>query len=113
MLEARIQSDIVLYLQDKKIFCHSVPNEAAGNNAVRTMQLIAMGLRPGAADLLVWWPLADGVRLGYVEVKNEKGTQSASQRKFQARCELSRIPYVVLRSVDELKQYMESIGVTR
>src|SRR5690554_5224799 len=54
--EAKIQADIVRYLSSEGVFCHSVPNEGAGTDKMRTMRMITMGLRPGTADLVVWLP---------------------------------------------------------
>lgn len=103
-MEDRIQSDIVRYLRNEGIFCHSVPNEGAGrNNAIRTSQLVTMGLFPGVADLVVWWP--DGI--GYLEVKTEKGRQSDRQRHFQEMCESHGIPYAVVRSVEDVRGILE------
>ena len=75
MLEARIQADIVQSLLPLRkaglIEFFSVPNEAAGN-PVRQGQLIAMGLRPGVADMVILLP--EG-RTAFMEVKNETGKQ--------------------------------------
>lgn len=108
MLESKIQADIVKYLQHRKVFCHSVPNEQSHGNAVRTGQLVAMGLRTGCADLVIW--LGCG-RIAYCEVKNEKGRQSEFQKKFQELCEQSGYPYRVVRSVDDVKAYLEDLGL--
>ena len=96
--EAKLQSLIVKALRSSGIFCHGVFNEAGQGSAVKQGQYISMGLYPGVADLVVWLP---GVRIGYMEVKTATGKQSPGQVKFQARCEASGVPYVVVRSVDE------------
>jgi hypothetical protein len=67
------------------------------------MQMVSMGLRPGVADLVVWWPAVGGVEVGYVEVKTETGKQSDRQRRFQERCEEAGVPYMVVRSIDDVK----------
>jgi hypothetical protein len=51
--EAKIQAEIVAFLQDRGIFCHSVWNEGGGKDVIRTAQAITTGLRPGVADLVV------------------------------------------------------------
>lgn len=105
--ESVIQHDIVMFLQGEGVFCHSVPNEGAGNGgAVRTMQLVAMGLRPGVADLVVWWPFQDMIRVGYVEVKTKRGKQSERQKHFEERCAQADIPYLVVRSVEDVRQWL-------
>ena len=105
-LEARIQADVVRYLQTEKVFCHSVPNEAGGRSAVMQVQLISMGMRPGCADLVVWWPTPIGIRIGYLELKNEKGKQSEAQVKFETRCREAHVSYDVVRSVEEVQELL-------
>lgn len=110
-MEDRIQAEIVKYLRGKEIFTHSVPNEGAGRaNAVRTAQLVTMGLFSGVGDLVVWWNTAGGVRIGYLEVKTATGRQSDRQRHFQDLCESHGIPYHVVRSVEDVREYMEKEG---
>ena len=101
MTESQIQAQIIEYLSLRGIYCHSVPNEGAGPNKLRTMRLIAQGMRPGVADLVVWFPWG---RIGYLEVKTLSGRQSESQKRFQTRCEKEGIFYAVVRSVDEVEQ---------
>lgn len=110
-MEDRIQAEIVKYLRGKEIFTHSVPNEGAGRaNAVRTAQLVTMGLFSGVGDLVVWWNTAGGVRIGYLEVKTATGRQSDRQKHFQDLCESHGIPYRVVRSVEDVREYMEKEG---
>jgi hypothetical protein len=110
MKEQVVQAQICTYLASRKVFFHSVPNEGSGNNKLATMRLITMGLRPGAPDLVVWWSKGSSVLIGYIEVKNEKGKLSASQVKFQKRCNLCGIPHLVARSVSEVSTYMAING---
>jgi len=127
-LEEIIQAQIVQYLQSLRIFRHSVPNEAAGTNAVKTMQLISMGLWAGAGDLIVWWPLvADWyeypedpasvlptypVQLGYVEVKRPGiGVQSPKQQSFERRCNRHSVHYMLAYGVDDIKAELERRGL--
>ena len=110
-MEDRIQADIVKFLRHGGTMCHSVPNEGAGRaNAVRTAQLVTMGLFSGVGDLVVWWITAGGVRIGYLEVKTATGRQSDRQRHFQDLCESHGIPYRVVRSVEDVREYMEKEG---
>ena len=102
--EAKIQAEIVEYLSGKGIFCHSVPNEGAGTDKLRTMRMITMGLRPGTADLVVWFP---GRVIGYLEVKTETGQLSENQRRFKRRCEENGVFYAVVRSVEDVQQILE------
>jgi hypothetical protein len=77
--EAKLQAEIVKALRAADYWCHSVPNDAAGSNAIRQGQQITMGLFPGVADLVVWLP---GGRIGYMEVKTATGKQSTVQVEF-------------------------------
>lgn len=111
LMEDKIQADIVKYLRSKRIFSHSVPNEGAGRgNAIRTSRLVTMGLFSGVGDLVVWWHTPQGTRVGYLEVKTPKGRQSERQEHFQEMCEEAGIPYRVVRSVPEVKAYMDEMG---
>lgn len=112
-MEDKIQAAIVKYLRSVGVFAHSCPNEGAGKNgAVRTMQLKTMGLFPGVGDLIVWWHVKGKAKaeVGYLEVKTKTGRQSDRQVHFQEKCEAEGIPYKVVRSVEEVKQYMEEMG---
>ncbi len=111
--EDLIQAEIVRYLQSIKIFCHSVPNEAPGNNAIRAMQFISMGLRPGVGDLVVWWPNAERTRvtLGYLEIKRPDGRQSKSQENFEKRCKDAGVVYEIARSVEEVQELVRQKGI--
>jgi len=106
MLESRIQADIVKALRQAGYFCHSVPNEQAHGNAVHTGQMVAMGLYPGVADLVVW--LGNG-RVAYLEVKNESGRQSFRQERFQEMCSSHGFPYAVVRSADEALAFVRGL----
>lgn len=111
--EAQIQAAAVQYLQREKVFCHSVPNEGAGSDMVRTTQLVAMGLRKGVADLVVWWP--DGI--GYLEMKAPGGKQSREQMVFERKCRENGIAYDLAFSVEEvqeiLRRHRECLGQRR
>ncbi len=98
MTEAKLQSEIVRYLRNCCIFCHSVPNEGAGSDVRRHGKLTTMGLFPGVADLVVWWPSG----IGYLEVKIPGGKLSTTQVKFKNKCIESGIRYDVIYSLEEL-----------
>lgn len=104
MKEDKIQNDIVMWLQRHGYWTNSIPNEAAAGNKVRQMKLVAMGLRAGAPDLLVW--LENGVVLA-LEVKNELGHQSPAQKRFQGRLEALGHKYYVVRSVEDVSAILK------
>lgn len=110
MDEARIQQEIVLLLQSHGVFCHSVPNEGAGGDRIRASKLVGMGLRAGVADLVVWWPAQCGVRVGYLEVKDERGKQSDRQKAFERKCREAGIPYDLVRSPEEAGELLRRYG---
>lgn len=111
MSEAHIQAEIVKYLRGNKIMCHSVPNEGAGRDgAIRTAQLITTGLYPGVGDLIVWWNSPKGTVVGYLEVKTATGRQSDRQKRFEEKCIEKGIPYHVVRSVEDVREYMAKEG---
>jgi len=105
--EARIQAQIVRFLSDHGVFCHSVPNEGAGTDKMRTMRMITMGLRPGIADLVVWLPWHE---IGYLEVKTQTGKLSDTQRRFKKRCEDHGVFYAVVKSVDDVQAILDTEG---
>jgi hypothetical protein len=101
--ESLIQAEIVKFLSSVGVFCHSVANEAAGNNVVRQGQMITMGLRPGVADLVAWMP--SGV--AYIEVKTQSGRQSPAQIKFELKCRDFGVPYYLVRSLEEMEKIVK------
>jgi hypothetical protein len=103
--ESRIQYDICQWLQTNGFFFFSVPNEATGRTAVQQMRLIAMGLRPGAADLVVVLPGS----VVFMEVKDETGTQSKQQINFQEKVQSLGHKYFIVRSVEDVKNLLDSI----
>jgi predicted Holliday junction resolvase-like endonuclease len=92
-------------LRSQGIFCHSVPNDFIRD--ARTMgTAITMGLFPGVADLIVWWPTG----IGYLEVKVPGGKLSPRQENFRKRCQNNDIRYDVVYSMDELDSLMQELG---
>lgn len=109
-LESKIQSEICKRLQAEGIFFHSVPNEAAGRDKIRQSLMVAMGLRKGVGDLIVWLPVSKNeIKISYIEVKSEKGKQSEQQIAFENLCNYYRVPYMVVRSVEEIDELIGKI----
>ncbi len=97
--EAALQKRIVQFLLMNDAFYFSIPNESK-RSVVMGAHMKQMGLIPGAADLGV---VVDG-KIHFLEVKAPDGVQSASQRDFQARCVLNKVPYaIVFNLTDALK----------
>ena len=102
-LEERIQFECVMWLQEAGYYFMSVPNEAT---AKRASHFIAMGMRPGASDLVIIMPAG---RVIFVELKNEIGTQKKGQKLFQSRVEELGHTYILIRSLDELKKALSGL----
>ena len=108
MSEAKIQTDIVKYLQSKKIFFCSIPNEAAGRDAkIRMSKLKSMGLRSGAPDLILF--LNDGLLIS-LEVKVETGKQSKPQVLFEEKIKILGFNYFIVKSVDDVRGVLNEFG---
>lgn len=76
------------------MFLH-VPNEGQH-------RLINVGVYPGASDLILSWR----GKIYFVEVKNEKGKQRLNQEQFEAHVKQSGFKYVLVRSLDEFKDFL-------
>ncbi len=110
--EAKLQMVFAQFLRlvlPRDAMFFSIPNEGARGESA-TGKLVAMGLYPGAADLIVLYR-----GLAYlVEIKLETskayGTsrtyQSAEQKGFQAHAERAGVPYRVCRNTDELALFL-------
>jgi hypothetical protein len=94
--EAALQKKIVQFLMMNDAFYFSIPNEGK-RSVVMGAHLKQMGLIPGIADLGI---VVDG-KIHFLEVKDKDGVQSASQRDFQARCLIEKIPYQCVFSLTE------------
>ena len=109
-IESKIQSEICKRLQDEGIFFHSVPNEAAGRDKIRQSLMVSMGLRKGVGDLIVWLPVSKNeIKISYIEIKSEKGKQSEQQIAFENLCNYYKVPYMVVRSVEEIDELIGKI----
>jgi hypothetical protein len=95
--ESILQSKIIKNLRDNGIFCHSCPNDFV-RDARAMGTAVTMGLFPGVADLVVWWPSG----IGYLEIKIPGGKLSTTQVKFKNKCIESGIRYDVIYSLEEL-----------
>jgi hypothetical protein len=103
--EDSIQIAIVQYLEIKKHFYYSIPNEAigAGKNkqqaAARGHKLKLMGRRAGVADLFIYWAFGGNA---YLEVKSKIGKQSKAQKQFEKDVIARGHEYFIVRSVDDV-----------
>lgn len=124
--EAEIQTAIVQYLQLNKVYAIHIANERK-STAQAMGRLVAMGLRSGAADLLLFYPLdwnqrrevyklmAEGktfsptplVTMGYIEVKAPGKKQSEAQKRFEKRCNAVGISYDLAYSVLDVEKILK------
>jgi hypothetical protein len=102
--ESKLQASLVRVLRDKGIFCHSIPNDFV-RDARAMGTAVTMGLFPGVADLVVWWPSG----IGYLEVKIPGGKLSTTQAKFQNRCSEAGIRYDVIYSMENLQNLLDNL----
>lgn len=79
----------------------AVPNAGALGQA---------GLTAGISDLLV---LGGLVRVGFIELKRDRGVESAAQEAFRRRCEALAIPCVVTFGRDEPIAVLERWEIVR
>jgi hypothetical protein len=110
-LESKIQQEIVMYFNhnyclnfhNPQCVIFSIPNE--GLSKKETIQKMATGLLPGAADLMILMP-----KLAfYVEVKTPTGTQKENQKKFEKRVNSLGFNYYIVRSLEEFIIVIDNI----
>lgn len=89
---------------DRLLIFH-VPNERRGGIGT-AMHFKRLGVRPGVADYLVF-----AGRDAAIELKDEDGKQSETQKEFQRDWEKSGRLYVVVRTLEEFQGAVCAIGV--
>lgn len=114
-LERDIQRSVIQYLDAVRIYAAHVPNGSvlAGDIKARSIQANALkkaGVRPGFADLLLIQRTQDGSRVGFMEVKRRGGKLTPEQLTFADQCFDWRIPFAVVRSVDDAQSALKDWG---
>lgn len=113
--EAEIQMQIRSYLAAVGIDSIHIPNGShlAGDKIARVKQANALkraGIMPGISDLI----LLDRrfvSRVGFLEVKSEKGRLSLAQEGFADLCEkVWSLPFAVVRSVADTQVALAAWG---
>lgn len=79
-----------------------------GRSPQEGAKLLKMGVKAGAADLLLYGPEK---RAFAIELKTEDGTQSANQKGFEFAFTRCGFPYAVCRSVDEVHKLLIAEGL--
>lgn len=119
--EARIQAEIVRWYRNTYCLAHhnprcmifSIPNEGRGPAAT---QLIATGLYPGIADLMVIHDTGIGCgecggspKVLFIECKTLIGTQSPNQKRFESHCKAMGIEYKIIRHLEDFRRIIENL----
>jgi hypothetical protein len=85
---------------------------AGGGGLERGRMLARLGLRPGWPDLQVLHPRAGGgVILVGLELKTDRGRQSAVQRAVEADFSAAGAVYALCRSLDDVEGALTGAGV--
>lgn len=119
MKESALQSQCVAYLaimeRQGALTYTAVPNGSvlAGDKAQRARQmnlLKSTGLRPGFPDLLIFLPAG---RCGAAELKSDKGVLSPAQKDWRAGLEAMGFAWRLIKSLDEMKEYVAELRGNR
>jgi len=94
--EFTIQCEIVSYARSIGLLIFAVPNEATRGEA----KYKRSGVLAGVSDLVL---CKDGI-VWFIELKDYKGVQSASQKEFEGKV----TNYVIIRSLNEFRLFLES-----
>lgn len=106
--EDALQKQIVTWCRfclARNVLFFSVPNERRPDDMLGRM--VAMGLRPGAADLVL---IHEG-RAFFPELKAKDGYQSDTQEVFERDARLAGAAYRIVRSLDEFREAMRDWGI--
>lgn len=114
-LEKDVQKAVLDYLAAKRIYAAAVPNGSvlAGDAKARAIQSNALkrsGMRPGFPDLILIKRDDQGARVGFMEVKREGGKMSPEQIAFADQCSDWRLPFAVVRSVQDAEETLAQWG---
>ena len=109
MSEDKIQQEIFMWFNNTHCLKHhkprytifSVPNGGT-RNIKEAVKLKSTGLKAGVSDLIV---VMD--KIIFVEVKTKTGTQSQKQKDFQKIVTDLGYKYIVVRSLNEFKDYIQ------
>jgi hypothetical protein len=114
-LEKEIQRNVRAYLTMLRIEAIHIPNGAvlAGDKVARAKQSAALkraGTLKGCPDLLLIQRTQDGHRVAWMEVKREGEKLRPEQKDFADKCTDWRMPFAVVRSVDDAQESLREWG---
>lgn len=102
--ETRLQAAAVRYLRTVCPDCLVWHTPNGGKRSKETARLMkALGTLPGVFDLTLVDPSG---RHFYLEAKSPKGTESDAQDWFKGELIIRGIPYVIFRSLDDLRDFI-------
>ena len=106
--EAQIQAAIVAWVRTcaPQTICFSVPNGGFRSKPEAAM-LKWTGVLAGVPDLIV----LDEIRTFFIEVKAENGRLSPDQTQFLARLSNIGKPWILARSIDDVRTAFERWGI--
>lgn len=99
--ETKIQNDIRVALSELGI----VRRNNVGTFLTLYGAPIKVGI-PGESDLTLF---RCGGKTVFIETKTPQGRQSKKQKKFQAAVERLGYEYIIMRSVDDARRYIEKV----
>lgn len=105
--EASIQRALFQMLKlygEPRVLAFSCPNER--KNKTETLRLMAQGLTPGAADVVILWP-GGGL---LAEMKAPRRAQRDTQAVFEERAKAAGWPYRVFHSWESCWLTLEALG---
>jgi len=112
MNESILQQQIVLYLEDKKLYYQfrywHTPNE--GKRKVWYLKkLKKMGMKSGVPDLILEFPQSKFV---YCEIKMPKGRLSNAQKLWKVNSEILGTPFYLIKGTyEECKKQIDNIFI--
>jgi hypothetical protein len=115
--EAQIQASCVSWLwntyPETRGLYFAVPNELSTSNRMSKQDQLregakrrAMGVLHGVSDTILLMARG-GYHGACIEYKTHVGYQSDAQKEFEARVKMEGYVYVVIRSLDDFKQFIE------
>ena len=102
--EVKIHAEIYTYFHNhyphlRGCLCYNLNNSA---NMVQGNLNKQLGLQKGRSDLALYYM----GKAYFLELKDDTGRQKPEQKEWQAKMEAHGFEYVVLRSLDEFKNFL-------
>lgn len=107
MSEEKIQGECYMWFHNtfphlRGLLCYNLNNS---KNKIAGNRNKALGLQKGRSDLVLYYQ----GKAYMIEMKDEDGTQSPDQKKWEAIIIQQGFTYTILRDLDQFKEYIISI----